>query len=234
MATPWRNVRCPRAASRSAALRRARLTPTSSRVAPLDRRERLACVEERVEAIGVVAEPNGGELHVARPLDRLRARPDVADGEACDPVAVAHEDDVTDALLRHCVELPSQVEPGIDRVGELAAGLERRGFPSAEGAVCLDRPGRRRDRLLGQRRQRSGPEAVLPVQVDVLRARGQRVEAGAPSRPSSRGAVRRPPRAVTRRRGPTCPGGRSAARTRQSFPSTSRTPSRRACRRRSP
>ena len=31
MATPWRNVRCPRVASRSAALRRARLTPTSSR-----------------------------------------------------------------------------------------------------------------------------------------------------------------------------------------------------------
>ena len=55
----------------------------------LDRRERLACVEERVEASGVVAEPDGGELHVARPVDRLRARPDVADGEACDLVAVA-------------------------------------------------------------------------------------------------------------------------------------------------
>ena len=122
---------------------------------------------------------HGRELHVARVLDRLRPLPSVADGEAGDVVSVAHEHGVSDSPTDDGVDLARQVETGVDRVGDRTARLERLGSTLVpERCDRLHGCAGACNRLLGESRQEPGPEAVLAIEVHVLRALREGEEPG--------------------------------------------------------
>src|SRR5436305_287728 len=76
--------------------------------------------EQQVEVPGgVLARPRRPELDVTVPAAGLGADADVADGHALQRGRVVDEDDVSQALAQHRLDLAGDVEARVDRVGEL-------------------------------------------------------------------------------------------------------------------